>query len=79
MTTKKAPKARDKDVEDTAPEYDFRGGVRGKYAKRFEAGSNVVVLSPDVAKSFPDSQSVNEALRLLMKIATRKTTRGHRA
>ncbi len=64
---------------DMADEYDFSGGIRGKYARRFAGGSNVVVLSPDVASSFPDSQSVNEALRLLMKIAARKNTRGHRA
>jgi len=50
-------------------EYDFSQGVRGKYAKRYAAGSNVVVLSPDVAKAFPDSKSVNEALRALLKIA----------
>ena len=55
-------------------EYDFSKGVRGKYAKRFEAGSNVVVLSPDVAKVFPNSDSVNEALRALAKIA-RKTVK----
>lgn len=52
-------------------EYDFSKGVRGKYAERFEAGSNVVVLSPDVAKVFPNSDSVNEALRALAKIAHR--------
>ena len=50
-------------------EYDFSQGVRGTYAKRYAAGSNVVVLSPDVAKAFPDSESVNEALRALLKIA----------
>ena len=50
-------------------EYDFRRGVRGKYAERYAAGSNVVVLSPDVAEVFPDSESVNEALRALIKIA----------
>ena len=50
-------------------EYDFRGGVRGKYAARFAAGTNVVVLAPDVAEAFPDSDAVNEALRALMKIA----------
>ncbi len=50
-------------------EYDFRGGVRGKYAARFAAGTNVVVLAPDVAGAFPDSAAVNEALRALMKIA----------
>jgi len=52
-------------------EYDFRGGDRGKYARRYAEGSNVVVLSPDVAEAFPDSESVNEALRALMDIARR--------
>lgn len=47
-------------------EYDFSRGVRGKYAKRFAEGSNVVVLDPDVAKRFGDSVSVNEALRSLL-------------
>ena len=55
-------------------EYDFSSGVRGKYAKRYAAGSNVVVLSPDVAEVFPDSESVNEALRALIKIARQSTT-----
>ena len=45
------------------PEYDFRGGVRGKYAKRYAEGTNVVVLDPDVAAAFPDSAAVNRALR----------------
>jgi hypothetical protein len=45
------------------PEYDFRNGVRGKYAARYAAGTNVVLLDPDVAKLFPDSESVNRALR----------------
>ncbi len=50
-------------------EYDFGGGVRGKYAQRYAEGSNVVVLSPDVAEAFPDSASVNRALRALIDIA----------
>jgi hypothetical protein len=50
-------------------EYDFSKGVRGKYAQRYAAGTNVVVLAPDVAAVFPDSESVNEALRALVKIA----------
>ena len=54
---------------DMAEEYDFRGGVRGKYARRFAAGTNLVALDPDVADVFPDSASVNEALRLLIKLA----------
>ncbi len=52
-------------------EYDFSKGVRGKYVQRFEAGSNIVVLSPDVAEVFSDSESVNEALRALIRIAQR--------
>jgi hypothetical protein len=47
-------------------EYDFSGGVRGKYAGRFSKGSNVVVIEPDVAQVFPDSESVNQALRTLV-------------
>ena len=44
-------------------EYDLRGGVRGKYYERYRAGTNVVLLEPDVAKVFRDSATVNEALR----------------
>ena len=50
-------------------EYDFAKGVRGNYIERFTAGSNIVVLSPDVAEVFSDSESVNETLRALIKIA----------
>jgi hypothetical protein len=53
-------------------EYDFSSGVRGKYAKRYAAGSNVDVLDPDVAKIFPDSKSVNDALRAVADIAKRQ-------
>jgi hypothetical protein len=64
---KKAAKSkRDPDMLD---EYDFSSGVRGKYAKRYAEGTNVVVLAPDVAAVFPDAQSVNDALRALMQIA----------
>jgi hypothetical protein len=58
--------------QDMLSQYDFTGGVRGKYAKRYAGGTNLVMLSPDVAKAFPDSASVNEALRTLVKIATRR-------
>jgi hypothetical protein len=61
--------------QEMLPQYDFSHGVRGKYAKRFAAGTNLVVLSPDVAKVFPDSVAVNEALRTLVKIANRKVHR----
>ena len=45
----------------------LKGGVRGKYADRYRAGTNLVLLSPDVAKYFPDEQSVNSALRRLIQ------------
>jgi hypothetical protein len=57
-------RASDKDM---LPEYDFSAGVRGKYVGRFSKGSNVVVLDRDVQKLFPDSASVNAALRALGK------------
>jgi hypothetical protein len=50
-------------------EYDFSDGVRGKYYEAYKQSTNVVVLDPDVAEVFRDSASVNEALRLLAKIA----------
>ncbi|NJR62705.1 MAG: hypothetical protein HC769_30275 [Cyanobacteria bacterium CRU_2_1] len=55
--------------DEMRPEYDFSGGVRGKYYEAYMQSSNVVVLDPDVAEIFRDSASVNEALRLLAKIA----------
>jgi hypothetical protein len=53
---------------DMLDEYDFRDGVRGKYASRYAEGTNVVVLSPDVAKVFPNSEAVNTALRKLIEL-----------
>jgi hypothetical protein len=58
------------------PEYDFanmKGGVRGKYAKLYRAGSNLVLLDPEVYKAFPTSKAVNEALRAVLSIT--KTVR----
>lgn len=57
---------------DMLEEYDFTGGVRGKYAKRYAEGSNVVVIDPDVVEYFPDHESVNEALRSLTAIIKRQ-------
>jgi len=67
-------KAEDKhpDDPDMLAEYDFSNGIRGKYVKRFAEGTNLVALSPDVAELFPDSESVNEALRAIAKIAQRQ-------
>ena len=62
-------------ADELRPEYDLsklKGGRRGKYAKRFHQGTNLVLLSPDVAKYFPDEQSVNAALRSLVSIAKAK-------
>jgi primosomal protein N' len=53
------------------PEYDFSGGVRGKYSASFRKGTNVVVLEPDIARFFSDSAAVNDALRVLVQIAKR--------
>ena len=55
--------------------YDFSEGMRGKYADRYDEGTNIVLLSPDVAEVFPDSESVNEALRALAEIIRRQSTR----
>jgi len=49
------------------PEYDFRGGIRGNYHKQYVEGTNVVLLDRDVAAVFRDSESVNKALRVLIK------------
>ena len=52
--------------DDLRPEYStelIRSGIRGKYAKRFKEGSNVVVIDPDLSDAFPNSEAVNEALR----------------
>ena len=57
--------------DDMLPEYDFSGAVRGKYYERFHQSSNVVVLDPDVSKTFPNAVAVNEALRTLASVARR--------
>ncbi len=56
-------------------EYDFSGGARGKYADRYRRGVNVILLEPEVAAAFPDSNSVNEALRAILEIADRTSNR----
>ena len=48
--------------------YDFTGGIRGKYARRYAEGTNVVVLDPDVARFFPNREAVNETLRAVPQI-----------
>src|SRR5262249_168462 len=74
-TMKKGAKGkRDPDLLD---EYDFSKGVRGKYAKRYTEGTNVVVLAPDVAAVFPDAESVNDALRALVQIIRRNSSKAN--
>ncbi len=60
--------------DESLPEYDFSNmpGIKGKYIERYKTGTNIVLLDPDVAQAFPTSESVNEALRLLMQIAQRQ-------
>jgi hypothetical protein len=57
------------------PEYDFSADVRGKYASRHRKGNNVVLLDPDMAAAFPDSTSINDALRALLAIVKRAEPR----
>ena len=55
--------------------YDFRGGVRGKYVSRYRAGTNVVVLDPDVAEVFSNAVAVNRALRTLLAVVPPRRAR----
>ena len=57
------------------PEYDFSGGVQGKYAADYAQDSNIVVLDPDVAVFFPNAKAVNETLRLLIKLAQQSVSK----
>jgi hypothetical protein len=59
------------DTDEMRREYDFSGGVRGKYLPRLAKGANVVVLDRDIAKIFPTSKAVNDALRVLAEAGRR--------
>ena len=63
---------KDETSDELRPEYDLanllKKGVRGKYSKRFKQGTNLVLLSPDIAKAFPTDEAVNEALRLVIQL-----------
>ncbi len=58
----------DIDEDEMLEEYDFSAGVRGKYTRRLQEGSNLMVIDPDVARVFPDHDSVNNALRHLAAV-----------
>jgi len=62
--------------DELRPEYDLselKGGVRGKYYRQAKAGTNLVLIEPDLARAFPDEESVNRALRLLLTAANAAT------
>ena len=65
-------KARDERTDELRPEYDLRrllkGAVRGKYAKNYQAGTNLVLLEPEVRRAFRDDGAVNDALRLVIEL-----------
>jgi len=69
-------KSKDETADELRPEYDLtaliKKGIKGKYAKRYAQGTNLVLLAPDVAKSFQTDEAVNEALRMLIQIARRE-------
>ncbi|MEE9143425.1 MAG: hypothetical protein V3U06_01480 [Candidatus Binatia bacterium] len=67
---------RDNEMRD---HYDFTGGVRGKYARRYAEGTNVVMLDPDVARVFPNREAVNETLRAVAQIVQIQKRRRGRA
>nr|NJM01984.1 hypothetical protein [Desulfobacula sp.] len=56
------------DDQDMLDEYDFSKGIRGKYAERYNKGTNVIVIDPDVAEYFSDSKAINDALRSIIPI-----------
>jgi hypothetical protein len=64
--------------EEDAPmrdQYDFSGGVRGKYAKQYAEGTNLVLLEPDIADAFPTARAVNAALRKVLAESPPRTRR----
>ncbi len=58
--------------DELRPEYDLKsllkGGVRGKYARKYREGTNLVLLEPEIAKAFPNEKAVNDALRLVIEL-----------
>lgn len=60
---------------DMLEEYDFSKGIRGKYAKRYAEGTNVILIDPDVSEFFPDHDTVNDALRSLIRIIKKREDR----
>ena len=69
---KKGSKRKSDDRDTMRPEYDFRGAVRGATAERYSQGTNIVAVDPEVRDVFPDSDTVNEALRALAPLLREK-------
>ena len=63
------------EIDTMRPQYDFSKGVRGKHHKAYKQGTNVVLLEPDLAEIFKDSESVNRALRMLVELAGHEVNR----
>jgi hypothetical protein len=66
------------DSDEMRPEYDFSRGIRGKHFESYRTGTNVIFLEPDLVEAFPDSRSVNLALRLLVRLAKTKALTAER-
>ena len=75
MKKVKRKQTRSSVADEVLPEYDFSRSRPNKFASRFQAGSVVVVLDPDIAKVFPSAREVNEALRALAGVIRRSRTR----
>jgi hypothetical protein len=73
-----SPQIQPNDSDEMRPEYDFSQGVRGKHYRAYQAGTNVVFLARDIAAVFPTSASVNQALRLLVRLSQTKAVTGSR-
>ena len=69
IMSRPSAKSADKEMQ---PEYDFSAGVRGRYFRRYQRGTNVVVLEPDVARFFSNAETVNDSLRALAGIIRRQ-------
>lgn len=81
MSAKSTKKAEVTDRDTLRPEYrreDLGKGARGKYFEKYTAGTNLVLLSPDLMKAFPTSKAVNNALRSLLDVAERTISAGKR-
>ena len=74
--TKKSDESADKDT--MRPEYDFSGGVRGKYTAQYREGTNIVLLDADVFAAFPNSEAVNKALRAILDAAPARRAKRRR-